>query len=75
MTTALGLLEGTSSTMFALALVLTLIVAYDATGVRLHAGALLLSSMQWCWQQNAACASAGWQQFRAAVQCAMCSQA
>jgi acid phosphatase family membrane protein YuiD len=45
MTTALGLLEGSSSTMFALALVLTLIVAYDATGVRLHAGAQLLSNM------------------------------
>lgn len=38
LTTALGLLEGTSSTIFALALVVTLIVAYDATGVRLHAG-------------------------------------
>jgi membrane-associated phospholipid phosphatase len=43
LTTALGLLEGTSSTMFALALVVTLIVAYDATGVRLHAGA-----HRWC---------------------------
>lgn len=38
MTTALGLLEGTRSPMFAMAVVVTLIVAYDATGVRLHAG-------------------------------------
>lgn len=38
MTTALGMLEGTRSTLFALALVMTLVVAYDATGVRLHAG-------------------------------------
>lgn len=38
MTTALGLIEGTQSAMFALALVVTLVVAYDATGVRLHAG-------------------------------------
>lgn len=36
--TAVGLKEGTSSTMFALALLLSLVVAYDATGVRLHAG-------------------------------------
>lgn len=38
LTTAVGLLEGTSSTIFALALVISLVVAYDATGVRLHAG-------------------------------------
>jgi acid phosphatase family membrane protein YuiD len=38
LTTALGMLEGTQSNMFALALVLSLVVAYDATGVRLHAG-------------------------------------
>lgn len=49
LTTALGLLEGTSSTMFALALVVTLIVAYDATGVRLHAGAHRLW-LQFLWQ-------------------------
>jgi acid phosphatase family membrane protein YuiD len=40
LTTALGLSEGTSSTLFALAVVLSLVVAYDATGVRLHAGEL-----------------------------------
>lgn len=38
LTTALGMLEGTQSNLFALALVLSLVVAYDATGVRLHAG-------------------------------------
>jgi len=38
LTTALGLHEGTSSTIFALSLVLSLVVAYDATGIRLHAG-------------------------------------
>lgn len=38
LTTTLGLIEGTHSTMFALAALFTLIVAYDATGVRLHAG-------------------------------------
>eukprot|EP00879_Flechtneria_rotunda_P014682 GHRR01015342.1.p1 GENE.GHRR01015342.1~~GHRR01015342.1.p1 ORF type:complete len:183 (+),score=40.99 GHRR01015342.1:152-700(+) len=38
LTTALGLQEGTRSGLFALALVLTLVVAYAATGVRLHAG-------------------------------------
>lgn len=32
------MLEGTQSNLFALALVLSLVVAYDATGVRLHAG-------------------------------------
>lgn len=37
-TVALGLLEGTGSGTFALALVMSLVVAYDATGVRLHAG-------------------------------------
>ncbi len=30
--------EGTGSALFAMALVFTLVVAYDATGVRLHAG-------------------------------------
>lgn len=38
LTTAVGLLEGTGSSVFAVALVVTLIVMYDATGVRLHAG-------------------------------------
>jgi acid phosphatase family membrane protein YuiD len=38
LTTSIGFQSGTSSNAFALALVLTLIVAYDATGVRLHAG-------------------------------------
>lgn len=46
LTTALGLHEGTSSTIFALSLVLSLVVAYDATGVRLHAG-------ECCTQRNA----------------------
>lgn len=38
LTTALGMLQGTSSPFFAIALVFSLIVMYDATGVRLHAG-------------------------------------
>ncbi|KAF5835855.1 acid phosphatase/vanadium-dependent haloperoxidase-related protein [Dunaliella salina] len=38
LTTAVGIREGTSSSLFAVALVLTLIVQYDAVGVRLHAG-------------------------------------
>lgn len=38
LTTAIGVQEGTSSNLFALAIVFTLVVAYDATGVRLHAG-------------------------------------
>jgi acid phosphatase family membrane protein YuiD len=38
LTTALGVLEGTNSPLFAIALVFSLIVMYDATGVRLHAG-------------------------------------
>lgn len=37
-TTAVGVLHGSSSPMFAIALVFSLIVMYDATGVRLHAG-------------------------------------
>lgn len=70
MTTALGLLEGTSSNMFALALVLTLIVAYDATGVRLHAGAWPLSCSG-NRQQDAVC---GWHLCRAAGHCTICCQ-
>ncbi|PNW87039.1 hypothetical protein CHLRE_02g106350v5 [Chlamydomonas reinhardtii] len=38
LTTAVGVENGTSSTLFAACLVLALIVMYDATGVRLHAG-------------------------------------
>ncbi|KAI3435567.1 hypothetical protein D9Q98_001632 [Chlorella vulgaris] len=38
LTTAIGVLEGTNSPMFAMALVFSLIVMYDASGVRLHAG-------------------------------------
>lgn len=38
LTTALGVLQGTSSSAFAIALVFSLIVMYDASGVRLHAG-------------------------------------
>lgn len=38
LTTAIGVLEGTSSPYFAMSLVFSLIVMYDATGVRLHAG-------------------------------------
>lgn len=38
LTSALGVLEGTDSTIFAVSLVFSLIVMYDATGVRLHAG-------------------------------------
>lgn len=38
LTTAVGVKDGTSSSLFALCLVMTLIVMYDATGVRLHAG-------------------------------------
>ncbi|PRQ52726.1 hypothetical protein RchiOBHm_Chr2g0158581 [Rosa chinensis] len=38
LTVAVGLDQGTGGAAFALALVLALIVMYDATGVRLHAG-------------------------------------
>jgi acid phosphatase family membrane protein YuiD len=38
LTTTIGLQSGTSSDLFALALIVTFVVAYDATGVRLHAG-------------------------------------
>jgi uncharacterized protein len=37
-TTAIGLREGLNSSVFALSLVLTLIIAYDATGIRRAAG-------------------------------------
>ena len=36
--TSIGLKEGMSSSIFALCLVFSLVVMYDATGVRLHAG-------------------------------------
>jgi acid phosphatase family membrane protein YuiD len=36
--TAVGLQEGTSSTAFAVAMIFAVVVAFDATGVRLHAG-------------------------------------
>lgn len=38
LTTAIGVLQGTNTPWFAIALVFSLIVMYDATGVRLHAG-------------------------------------
>lgn len=38
MTTAVGLQEGFNSTLFAISLILTLVVMYDATGVRRAAG-------------------------------------
>lgn len=38
LTSAIGVLQGTASPVFAIALVFSLIVMYDATGVRLHAG-------------------------------------
>ncbi|KXZ48601.1 hypothetical protein GPECTOR_26g504 [Gonium pectorale] len=38
LTTAVGVENGTSSSIFAICLVISLIVMYDATGVRLHAG-------------------------------------
>ncbi|KAH7618904.1 hypothetical protein Ndes2526B_g05846 [Nannochloris sp. 'desiccata'] len=38
LTTALGVMHGTNSPFFAIALVFSLVVMYDATGVRLHAG-------------------------------------
>lgn len=38
LTTAIGVLQGTNSPMFAISLVFSLIVMYDASGVRLHAG-------------------------------------
>ena len=36
--TSIGLKEGMQSSIFALCLVFSLVVMYDATGVRLHAG-------------------------------------
>lgn len=38
LSTAIALTEGAGSALFAIALVLALVVSYDATGVRLHAG-------------------------------------
>ena len=38
LTTALGTINGTSSEVFAVALIFSLVVMYDASGVRLHAG-------------------------------------
>ncbi|KAG2493183.1 hypothetical protein HYH03_008603 [Edaphochlamys debaryana] len=38
LTTAVAVEHGTSSTVFAICLVLSAIIMYDATGVRLHAG-------------------------------------
>jgi acid phosphatase family membrane protein YuiD len=38
LTTSVGLTEGTSSHLFAACLVFSLVVMYDASGVRLHAG-------------------------------------
>mmetsp|Transcript_32551 Transcript_32551/g.59078 ORF Transcript_32551/g.59078 Transcript_32551/m.59078 type:complete len:195 (+) Transcript_32551:96-680(+) len=38
LTTAVGFKEGAESSIFAICVVLSLIVMYDATGVRLHAG-------------------------------------
>ncbi|PNH04694.1 putative membrane protein YuiD [Tetrabaena socialis] len=38
LTTAVAVEHGTSSSLFAMCLVISLIVMYDATGVRLHAG-------------------------------------
>ncbi|KAK9824280.1 hypothetical protein WJX72_009145 [[Myrmecia] bisecta] len=38
LTTAIGVLQGTSSDVFAIGLILSLVVMYDASGVRLHAG-------------------------------------
>lgn len=38
LTTALGVINGTSSAPFAMALIFSLVVMYDASGVRLHAG-------------------------------------
>ncbi|KAL6775828.1 CGL68 [Auxenochlorella protothecoides x Auxenochlorella symbiontica] len=38
LTSAVGVLQGTSSSYFAMCVVFSLVVMYDATGVRLHAG-------------------------------------
>ncbi|GLC40120.1 hypothetical protein PLESTB_000884000 [Pleodorina starrii] len=38
LTTAVAVEQGTNSSLFAICLVISLIVMYDATGVRLHAG-------------------------------------
>mmetsp|Transcript_6142 Transcript_6142/g.17613 ORF Transcript_6142/g.17613 Transcript_6142/m.17613 type:complete len:175 (+) Transcript_6142:377-901(+) len=38
LTTALGVIGGTSSASFAMALIFSMVVMYDASGVRLHAG-------------------------------------
>ncbi len=37
-TTSIGLVSGFDSALFALAVVITIVVAYDATGIRRHAG-------------------------------------
>ena len=38
LTVSIGMMEGMQATSFAISLVLSLIVMYDASGVRLHAG-------------------------------------
>ncbi|GMP65272.1 hypothetical protein CsSME_00026139 [Camellia sinensis var. sinensis] len=38
LTAAIGLQEGTGGSTFAIAVVLTHVVMYDASGIRLHAG-------------------------------------
>ena len=38
LTTAVGVIRGTSSAEFAVALIFSMVVMYDASGVRLHAG-------------------------------------
>ena len=38
LTTALGVIRGTNSAEFAIALIFSMVVMYDASGVRLHAG-------------------------------------
>ena len=38
LTTALGVIRGTSSAEFAISLIFSMVVMYDASGVRLHAG-------------------------------------
>lgn len=38
LTTAVGVIRGTSSAEFAIALIFSMVVMYDASGVRLHAG-------------------------------------
>ncbi len=38
LTTALGVIRGTNSAEFAISLIFSMVVMYDASGVRLHAG-------------------------------------